>query len=141
MRPVIRLFFRTLRLVLAPILHLIDRITTPRGVERSPEEQQRVDEQTAAFTLYQFRSCPFCIKTRRAIKRLSLNIELRDALHDPQARAELQQGGGEIKVPCLRVDEGNGKVQWMYESSEIIAYLNRRFAPASDGDREVGLSG
>ena len=140
MKPVIRLFFRTLRLLLTPVLHLADWITTPKGIERDPTEQRRVDEQTAALTLYQFHSCPFCIKTRRAIKRLSLAIALRDALNDPQARAELQQGGGEIKVPCLRIEE-NGSVEWMYESSEIIAYLNRRFAAATDDTRPAGTSG
>ncbi|MFA4912707.1 MAG: glutathione S-transferase N-terminal domain-containing protein, partial [Burkholderiaceae bacterium] len=45
----------------------------------------------------------------------------------PQARAELQQGGGKVKVPCLRIDEA-GQTRWMYESDDIIAFLERRFA-------------
>ena len=51
------------------------------------------------------------------------------AMNDPQARQALLEGGGKVKVPCLRIEE-NGQVRWMYESSEIIAYLEGRFANA-----------
>ncbi|OBS09265.1 glutaredoxin family protein [Acidihalobacter prosperus] len=129
MRPLIRLFFRTVRLVATPIMIAADRMTTPKGIERPAEEQAKVDAETRALRLYHFQSCPFCIKTRRAMKRLSLDIALRDAQHDPASRAELQAGGGEVKVPCLRIEEGDGSVRWMYESTDIIAYLDRRFAP------------
>ncbi|HAI96784.1 MAG TPA: glutaredoxin, partial [Methylococcaceae bacterium] len=37
------------------------------------------------------------------------------------------EGGGKLKVPCLRIEE-DGKVSWMYESSDIINYLEDRFA-------------
>ena len=63
------------------------------------------------------------MKVRREIKRQSLNIELRDAQHDPNHREQLLQGGGQIKVPCLRIPQGDGKTTWMYESSAIITYL------------------
>lgn len=62
------------------------------------------------------------------MKRLSLNIDKRDALKDPAARAELQANGGQIKVPCLRITDEHGKHTWMYESNDIIAYLQERFA-------------
>jgi glutaredoxin len=126
MKWLFRIFFRTVRLILGPILLAFEWLTTPRGLQRSEQAQQAVDEQTRNLTLYQFQTCPFCIKTRRAIKRLSLNIELRDAQKDPQSRQELLEGGGEIKLPCLRIRE-NGRTEWMYESDDIIAYLNRRF--------------
>ncbi|AOV15967.1 glutaredoxin [Acidihalobacter aeolianus] len=130
MRPLIRLFFRTVRLVATPIMIAADRVTTPKGIERPAEEQAKVDAETRALRLYHFQSCPFCIKTRRAMKRLSLDIALRDVQHDPASRAELQAGGGEVKVPCLRIEEGDGSVRWMYESTDIIAYLDKRFAGA-----------
>ena len=128
MRWLIRGFFRTLRLVLSPFMILGELLTTPKGMERSPEAQREVDEACRALRLYQFRTCPFCIKVRREIKRLSLNIELCDALHDQACRSDLQQGGGEIKVPCLRIEDEHGKVRWMYESDDIKAYLQGRFA-------------
>ena len=57
----------------------------------------------------------------------SLKIELRDAQHNEQHRADLMQGGGQIKVPCLRVTNAQGKSQWLYESDMIIQYLSQRF--------------
>ncbi len=39
------------------------------------------------------------------MKRQSVNIELRDAKNDPTHRAELEQGGGRVKVPCLRIEK------------------------------------
>ncbi|MFO7592460.1 MAG: glutaredoxin [Pseudomonadota bacterium] len=128
MRVVIRYFFRTLRIILGPFMLLGELLSSPKGIERSAEAQQKVDEQCNNLQLYIFRTCPFCIKVRKTLKRLSLNIKQRDALNDPAARAELEQGGGEIKVPCLRITDENGKHSWMYESDDIIAYLNERFA-------------
>ena len=132
MQPLVRFFFgisRAGRRLLAPLIPAVVRLTAAKGLERSAEKQAEVDAQSRRFVLYHFRACPFCIKTRRAIKRLSLAIELRDARHDPNHRQELLRGGGEIKVPCLRIVEGGGTVRWMYESADIIAYLRRRFAP------------
>lgn len=128
MRPLIRLFFRTLRLVLNPFMLLWEALSTPKGIVRSAAAQQRVDEQTRPLALYQFRTCPFCIKVRKEIARLSLNIELRDAQHDATHRAELEQGGGKLQVPCLRITDASGQVQWLYESGAINAWLHQRFA-------------
>ncbi len=128
MRWLIRLFFRTLRLVLGPLMLLWARVTTPRGIEREAADQARVDAETAKLSLYQFATCPFCLKVRREMKRLSLNIELRDAQHNPDHRAALMDGGGEVKVPCLRIVDETGKDTWLYESADIIRYLQQRFA-------------
>ena len=127
MRLIIRYFFKGLHAILGPILLTADWLTTPRGIERDPAEQQRIDKQTKNLVMYQFLSCPFCIKTRRAIKRLSLNIETRDALRHAPSRQQLLEGGGVIKVPCLRITGEDDKVEWLYESNEIIKYLKERF--------------
>ncbi len=123
-----RYFFRTIRIILGPFMLLGELLTSPKGVERTPEAQKRVDDECKNLSLYQFKTCPFCIKVRREMKRLSLNIEKHDALKNPTARAELEQQGGQIKVPCLRITDENGEQTWMYESDEIIAYLKERFA-------------
>ncbi len=123
-----RYFFRTLRFILIPFILLWDKLTTPKGVQRSEQEQAEMDKRTANLALYQFSSCPFCIKVRRQIKRQSLNIELRDAQHNSQFREELLQGGGEVKVPCLKITDEQGNVTWMYESSDIIQYLQDNFS-------------
>ena len=127
MRWFIRMFFKTLRLVLGPFLLLGEWLSRPKGMQRTEQQQQLVDAQSAHLALYQFRTCPFCIKTRQALRRLSLNIELRDAQHDPQHRQALSAGGGEVKVPCLRIGNEDGSSTWMYESDAIIAYLEQRF--------------
>lgn len=127
MRIIIRYFFRTLRLILTPFVLLWETVTIPKGVERSAEDQQVVDAATATMALYQFRSCPFCIKVRREMKRLSLNIELRDAQHDAKHRTELQRGGGKPQVPCLKLTDEKGNEQWLYESDEIIVHLRKLF--------------
>jgi glutaredoxin len=128
MRLFFRYFFRTVRIILGPFMLLGELLTSPKGIEREPEAQKRVDEESKHLVLYQFTTCPFCIKVRKEIKRLSLNIEKRDALKDPAARAELAEGGGEIKVPCLRITNEHGAHTWLYESDDIIAYLRERFA-------------
>ncbi|MEE9342540.1 MAG: glutathione S-transferase N-terminal domain-containing protein [Gammaproteobacteria bacterium] len=128
MKIIIRLFFKTVRAIVGPILLFGDWATTPKGVHRDSKTQQLFDTQTAELTLYQFSTCPFCIKVRRAIKRLSLDITICDARKNEQCREALLSGGGEIKVPCLRIVDSKNEVIWLYESDEIIAYLNERFS-------------
>jgi len=127
MRSVVRIFFRLIRLLLTPVVLLGEWLLTPRGMQRSPEAQARVDGQTRSLTLYQFRTCPFCIRVRLAMKRLALDISTKDTLNDREAREQLHRGGGEIKVPCLCIQEPDGGTRWMYESKDIVAYLDRRF--------------
>lgn len=124
-----KIFFKILRILIGPLLLLGEKITTPKGIVRAPEEQRRIDQQCKHLALYQFKTCPFCIKVRRELKRLSLNIEMRDARNNEDHRQALLQGGGEVKVPCLKITDEQGASQWMYESSDIIRYLEQRFAP------------
>ena len=109
------------------MLLLWEWLSPPQGVVRPAAAQQQIDQQCQALALYQFRTCPFCLKTRRMLRSLSLNIALRDAQHDAQHRADLLQGGGQIKVPCLKITDAQGHSQWLYESNAIIAYLRQRF--------------
>jgi len=128
MKLIIRTFFKTLRMVLGPFVLLWEKVSAPKGIVRPAAQQQAIDLQCRALALYQFKTCPFCIKVRRAMRGQSLNIELRDAQHDAQHRAALLQGGGQIKTPCLKITDAQGNSQWMYESDEIIRYLRQRFA-------------
>lgn len=107
MKQLFRLFFKALRFVLEPMLLLWERVTAPVGVIRSEQAQRCV--------LYQFKTCPFCIRTRRAARRLALNIEQLDARHD-------------IKVTCLRIEAWPGEVRWRYDWAAIIRHLGQRLA-------------
>jgi len=130
MNVVARLFFRTLRAVLGPFLLLGNWLTRPRGIVRPPAEQQAVDARTRSLALYHFPTCPFCLKTRRVIRRLSLDIELRNARSDEAHRAALIAGGGKPQVPCLLITADDGQHTWLYESDAINAWLNREFGAA-----------
>ncbi len=120
---------KLIRFFLGLLIRFFDwLIPVGHRVHRTPEEQARVDRETSSMSIYQFVDCPFCVKTRRAVRRLGLKMRYRNVLADEQAKRELLQGGGEWQVPCLRITE-NGTDRWMYESGEIIQYLNSRFNP------------
>lgn len=97
--------------------------------KRDAQQQACVDRATQSLSLYQFYACPFCLKVRRVIKGMKLKIETRDAQKNP-GRSELNAGGGQIKVPCLRIEEAD-QTRWLYESDDIIAYLEKRFGDSS----------
>ncbi|MFA6061608.1 MAG: glutathione S-transferase N-terminal domain-containing protein [Gallionella sp.] len=126
----IKIFFRTLRLILMPFMLLWSSLATPKGVVRPSEVQEKIDQDCEKLALYHFKTCPFCIKVRHEMARLSLPIALRDAQHDNKHRDELMLGGGKIQTPCLQITDQTGKVQWLYESKEIISYLQQRFQSA-----------
>lgn len=109
--------------VLGSIILFFDWLFTPKGIKRDKETQEKIDGLTSKLSLYQYKACPFCVKVRRAMKRNSLNIQTYDAKRSETSRNELVDGGGKLKVPCLRVESNEGNVCWIYDSSDIIAYL------------------
>jgi glutaredoxin len=117
-----------IRRIIGSIIIFLDWLTSPKGVKREASIQLDIDTQTSKFKLYQFYSCPFCVKVRRVMKAMSLNIETRDAKNNPQFREELETHGGRIKVPCLRIEDDNGDYTWMYESSDIVKYLSGKYS-------------
>ena len=125
-----KLFFKTLRLVLGPVMLLRERFTRPVGMTRLPLQQTKVDLQCKNLVLYQYKTCPFCIKVRQEIHRLSLNIKRIDAQQPGADREALTQQGGQTKVPCLKITDQSGKSQWLYDSDKIVAYLRGHFAKA-----------
>jgi len=131
MKFLIRLFFKTLRFILGPFLLLANWLTQPKGIVRPEAEQLAIDARTRKLALYHFPTCPFCLKSRRVMRRLSLNIELRDAKNNDTHRAALIAGGGKIQVPCLLIIEDDGRLTWLYESDAINAYFNHAFGNAA----------
>lgn len=133
MRLILRYFFRTLRILLTPFVLLYEKVTTPQAIAHSSDAQADIDAAASRLALYQFRTCPFCIRVRKELARLGVNMELRDAQHDPEHRAALEAGGGRVKVPCLRIASDEGQDQWLYESDAINAWLRQRFEPDQAG--------
>lgn len=125
------------RAILGALILFFNWVFTPKSIKREASEQALIDAQTKKIELYQYPACPFCVKVRRAIKRNGLNIETRDVKRNDKFKEELVKGAGQLKVPCLRIEEENGDVRWMFESNDIISYLEQRFSPADTEARTV----
>lgn len=121
---------KLIRAIIGKCILLADQATSPRAMQRSEEQQHLVNKQTSKLAIYQFHACPFCVKVRRELKRLNLDIELRDAKNNADHKRMLIQQGGKHQVPCLQIEE-NESVQWLYESDDIIAYLRNHFTQAT----------
>lgn len=107
------------------LILLINFIFSPKSPKRMAETQQKIDAKTQNLSLYQLPSCPFCVKVRRTMKREGLNIELRNINQKNDYREELIREGGKRTVPCLRIEQANGQVQWLYESGDVVAHLQQ----------------
>ena len=118
---------KVIRWILGQIILILDFLTSPKAVVREAKEQRAIDDVTASMSMYQFKTCPFCVKVRRELKRHALHIELRDAKNDAEIKAELVREGGRHKVPCLRIEKPDNSVEWLYESNDIIAHLKNQF--------------
>ena len=110
------------------IIVFFDWVSRPKATQRSSEQQQEINESLQGLSLYQFFACPFCTKVRRAIHGLNIHIESRDINKNKDFRKQLEEGGGRVKVPCLRIEE-QGEVRWLYESNEIIRFLEQKAKP------------
>ncbi|MFY0641414.1 MAG: glutathione S-transferase N-terminal domain-containing protein [Bermanella sp.] len=80
----------------------------------------------SSFALYYYDQCPFCQMVLREVHNLPVKVELKNTLKDPQNRQDLIQGGGRATVPCLRITNESNKVQWLYESRDIVQYLKQQ---------------
>lgn len=78
------------------------------------------------LVLYYYASCPFCRRVRQHIQQQGWVIEERDVLQDSGWRKELMEGGGKTQVPCLKIESPDASANWMYESMDIVNYLNDR---------------
>ncbi|MDQ7000728.1 MAG: glutathione S-transferase N-terminal domain-containing protein [Mariprofundus sp.] len=125
-----KLLLKIFREGVGGLMAFISYLTRPRKIKRDAAAQLEVDLQAKSMSIYQYFACPFCIKIRRTIHRLNIPLEYRDAqVRGSEHRNTLEKEGGRIKVPCLRIDAGD-QTTWLYESSEIVAYLNQQFDPA-----------
>ncbi len=115
-----------IRWILGQIILLLDVLTSPKSVVRTPAAQQAVDEVTASMSMYQFKTCPFCVKVRRQLKRHGRKIELRDANGDADLKAELVREGSRHKVPVLPNERAHNNVQLQFQSNATMADLRQR---------------
>jgi len=124
------LFWTVIRTILSGLIRFFNWVFTPKSIKRDTESQAEINAAAKDLTVDQYKACPFCVKVRRSMKRAALPIETKDAKRCETRKEELVAGGGQLKVPCLKIEE-NGEEKWMYESKEIISYLNNRFGQAA----------
>ena len=116
---------KIIRWVLGRIILILDFATRPKKMNRDVDEQKKLDALLKNHSMYQFHTCPFCVKVRRYLRKNSLNIEIRDARSDLKFRKELKEFGGKTQVPCLRIEKSQNDIAWLYESDDIISYFDK----------------
>jgi glutathione S-transferase len=66
---------------------------------------------------------PECVRVKRAIRRLGVDVETKDVLVSRRNRDELQQLlDGDVVVPCLALPDSV-----ITEGDEILRYLRLRY--------------
>jgi glutaredoxin len=113
---------KLIRVIVGFILIVLDKLTSPWPLKITDDERSSIQKKSQGLELFEFNACPFCIKVRRFMKKNNINVPLRDAKNDEHFRQELLNGGGRVKVPCLKISNA-GDVKWLYESNDIIAYF------------------
>jgi glutathione S-transferase len=53
-----------------------------------------------------------------------IEIPMRNTVMDISAYKELVSGGGRSMVPCLRIERDDGHDEWMYESRDIMQFID-----------------
>ena len=78
------------------------------------------------YELYHFTSCVYCLKARFQLNRMGIELPLKNIRENPDYRRELIEGGGKGQVPCLRIEDENKQVRWLYESRDIVEYFRHK---------------
>lgn len=75
------------------------------------------------YALYFYDSCPFCQRVLHTLPKVKIKVEQRNVLKNPEFRQQQAKATGRTTVPCLRIEDDHGNEQWMFESADIIRYL------------------
>lgn len=81
------------------------------------------------LTLYVKTGCPFCAMVLHKVDELGITVDEKN-IADAGVTDELVAKGGKQQVPYLVDAECNTS---LYESSEIVAYLDKRFGDGGEG--------
>lgn len=101
-----------------------------RGIYPTITADQRSGPERS-LEVYDFEGCPYCRKVREVLCELDLDYISYPVARGSARRVELRKRGGRVQVPYL-VDPNTGAA--MYESDDIVAYLNRTYG----GPRPAG---
>lgn len=109
-------------------LGVINRILPAKPLEWSQEQRSLIDRESRRMQLYFCRRCPSSVQVRRSCDRFGLHMVEKDVGRVNSYRNELINGGGQSRVPCLRLDLDN-KTTWLYGHRSIVEYLETRYCP------------
>lgn len=87
---------------------------------RVPNSRRRLKP----LELFNMEGSPYCRKVREVLSELDLEFVVRNVPRGSAQREELARIGGKVQVPFL-IDPNSGVA--MYESDDIIAYLEDRY--------------
>ena len=99
-------------------------IARPKGSKCRPGCESR-EQPAELLELYNFEASPYCRKVREALCELNLDYKVHNVAKLSSRRPELVARGGKMLVPYL-IDPNTDTE--MYESDDIVAYLNRTYA-------------
>lgn len=91
------------------------------------DQTMRKPDAHSGLALYYYDGCPYCMRVQRVIDRLGIPVEMRNILRDRNHQDDLIAARGRRTVPVLRITDGDGRDEWMPESTDIVDYLEQRF--------------
>lgn len=77
--------------------------------------------QNNKVVLYMRDTCPYCQKVLKVLEKHNKQITIKD-ISEEKNRKELLSVGGKQQVPCIVIDGTP-----MYESNDIIAWINKHY--------------
>ncbi len=128
---------KAIRYILGRIILTVNWLTKPKSMVRTDAEQQQVNDKLKAYSLYELPACPFCVKARRECARLGLDIKRENVKTDAEALKRLETEGGKYQVPCLHIVAEDGSLEWVYESTDVMARLRQDFLEPTWSDNAV----
>jgi|TARA_B110000444_G_scaffold192312_1_gene182194 glutaredoxin len=123
-----------IRWILGSLILFLNWVFSPKSITRNSVLQNEIDQQFAGYTLFHYPACPFCVKVRRVMKKYNLSLKLVDPRNCETGMQDLMEGGGILKVPCLKIQNSDEAITWMYESSSIISFLESQIPEAQEAN-------
>ena len=114
--------------LLGPPLRMVERARFRKFRSLSPAEVVKRSEALRGCELYHFQASPFAARVRGALAKFQVEIPMHDVLESNKAWKELIAGGKRDRVPCLKVTEPGAPDRWIYESLEIVKFIEIRMA-------------
>jgi len=95
--------------------------------DHATADNSSVSARATDLVLFYFPLCPFCKVVLRKLESLNLQVELRNIHEQEVWLQQLLTGGGKKTVPCLLIEQHSDNPRWLYESMDIVGFLNTNY--------------